>query len=96
MAKAKATPVKQEEKLITLTKEQYQKLLSVRQLLDDASDALDNIDGNESIFDIGKQVGSTYADLILAYNELSEVVMDKQMEVFSDEDSDDEDTWTFA
>ena len=96
MAKAKATPAKQEVKLITLTKEQYQKLLSVRQLLDDASDALDNIDGNESIFDIGKQVGSTYSDIILAYNELSEVIMDKHTEAFGDEDSDDEDTWTFA
>lgn len=81
MAKAKATPV-QEEKLITLTKEQYQKLLSVRELLDDASDALNDIDGDETIFSIGKSVGSVYSDLILAYNELSEVVMDKQSESF--------------
>ena len=82
MAKAKLTPVKQEEKLITLTKEQYQKLLTVRELLDNASDALNDIEGDENAFSIGKQIGSTYSDLILAFNELSEVVMDKQEEAF--------------
>ena len=81
MAKAKATPVK-EEQLITLTKEQYQKLLEVRELLDGASDILSDIDGDDNLFEIGKQVGSAYSDIILAFNELSEVVIDKQEEAF--------------
>lgn len=93
MAKAKATPVK-EEKLITLTKEQYQKLLEVRSLLDNASEVLHDIDGDDNLFEIGKQVGSAYSDLILAFNELSEVVLDDE---YSNEDEDDDDKeWTFA
>ena len=84
MAKVKTTPV-QEEQLITLTKEQFQKLLQVRELLDDASDALNDIDGEETAFSIGKSVGSVYSDLILAYNELSEVLMEKQSEIFSND-----------
>ncbi len=45
MAKAKTTPAVQEEQLITLTKEQFQSILKVRELLDAATDTLDNIDG---------------------------------------------------
>ena len=93
MAKTKVTPVKQEEKLITLTKEQFEKLLTVRELIDNASDALNDI---ENACSIGKQIGSTYSDLILAFNELSEVVMDKQFGDESDEDEDDDNEWTFA
>lgn len=96
MAKAKVTPVKQEEKLITLTKEQFEKLLTVRELIDNASDALNDIEGDENAFSIGKQIGSTYSDLILAFNELSEVVMDKQFGDESDEEEDDDNEWTFA
>ena len=97
MAKAKATPVKKEEQLITLTKEQFQKLLEVRELLDTASDALDNIDGDTNLFEIGKQVGSACSDIITAFNELSEVVLDKTLDSYDDEDSDDEKSdWTFA
>lgn len=89
MAKAKQTPVL-EEQLITLTKEQYQKLLEVRELLDNASDALNDIDGDDSLFEIGKQVGSAYSDIILAFNELSEVVLDKQEDAFEFEFEEDE------
>ena len=75
MAKAKLTPV-QEEKLITLTKEQFQKLMEVREMLDNITDALDDIEGDENLYEIGKQVGAACAEAIDAYNKLSEVVMD--------------------
>ena len=54
MAKAKQIPVK-EEQLITLTKEQFQKLIEIHSMLDTASDVLDEIDGDDgNLFEIGK------------------------------------------
>ena len=89
MAKTKTTPV-QEEQLITLTKEQFQSLLKVRELLDAATDTLDGIDGDENAFAIGRMVGDAHSDLIHAYNELAEVIMNKQSDAytlsFDDED----------
>jgi hypothetical protein len=96
MAKAKTTPVVQEEQLITLTKEQFQSLLNVRELLDAATDTLDGIDGDENAFAIGKMVGDAHSDLIRAYNELTEIVMSKQSDTYSDESDDNKDEWTFA
>jgi hypothetical protein len=97
MAKAKTTPVVQEEQLITLTKEQFQSLLNVRELLDAATDTLDGIDGDENAFAIGKMVGDAHSDLIRAYNELADVIISKQDDAIdSDSDGDDKDTWTFA
>ncbi len=81
MAKAKTTPV-QEEQLITLTKEQFQALLKVRELLDAATDTLDGIDGDENAFAIGRMVGDAHSDLIHAYNELAVVIMNKQEESY--------------
>jgi hypothetical protein len=95
MAKAKTTPVQQEQ-LITLTKEQYQTLLNVRALLDAATDTLDNIDGDENAFAIGRMVGDAHSDLIRAYNELGDIIMDKQTDAIEDEFNDDKDEWTFA
>ncbi len=95
MAKAKQTPVQQEQ-LITLTKEQYQTLLNVRALLDAATDTLDNIDGDENAFAIGRMVGDAHSDLIRAYNELSDVIIDKQTDAADEEYNDDKDEWTFA
>jgi hypothetical protein len=82
MAKAKTTPV-QEEQLITLTKEQFQAILKVRELLDSATDTLDNIDGDENAFAIGRMVGDAHSDLIHAYNELAEVIMNKQSDAYT-------------
>ena len=82
MAKAKTTPV-QEEQLITLTKEQFQSILKVRELLDSATDTLDNIDGDENAFAIGRMVGDAHSDLIHAYNELAEVIMNKQSDAYT-------------
>ena len=81
MAKAKTTPV-QEEQLITLTKEQFQAILKVRELLDAATDTLDSIDGDENAFAIGRMVGDAHSDLIHAYNELAVVIMNKQEESY--------------
>ncbi len=95
MAKAKQTPVQQEQ-LITLTKQQYQTLLNVRPLLDAATDTLDNIDVAENAFAIGRMVGDAHSDLIRAYNELSDVIIDKQTDAADEEYNDDKDEWTFA
>jgi len=94
MAKAKTTPV--QEQVITLTKEQYAKLLEVRELLDAATDTLDNIDGDENAFAIGRMVGDAHSDLIRAYNELADVIVDKQSDAADEEYNDDKDEWTFA
>ena len=72
MAKAKQTPVKQKQ--IVLTREQYAIFFKVRSLLDASSDALDNIDGDGNLFEIGKQVGDACGDIISAYNELGELI----------------------
>jgi hypothetical protein len=80
MSKAKSTPV--EEKLITLTKEQFAVILKVRSLLDSASDTLNDIDGNDTLFEIGRQVGDASADIISAFNELGDLIDEKQDEIF--------------
>jgi hypothetical protein len=80
MSKAKSTPA--EEKLITLTKEQFAVILKVRSLLDSASDTLNDIDGNDTLFEIGRQVGDASADIISAFNELGDLIDEKQDEIF--------------
>jgi hypothetical protein len=81
MAKAKTTPV-QEEKLITLTPEQFAKLIEIYSTLDNASDTLDGIDGDENLFEIGKQVGDACSDIVNAYNDLGDILEAKQDEMF--------------
>jgi hypothetical protein len=83
---AKAT-TKTETKQIVLTKEQYAVLFKVRSLLDASSDALNNIDGDGNLFDIGKQVGDACGDIISAYNELGELI--------DQTNPNDEDEWEF-
>ena len=89
MAKAKTTPV-QEEKLITLTPEQFAKLIGIYSTLDNVSDTLDGIDGDDNLFEIGKQVGDACSDIVNAYNDLGNIIEAKQMESidwdFEDED----------
>ncbi len=72
MAKAKTTPA--ETKTVTLTMEQYAVLFKVRSLLDNASDTLDNIDGDENAFAIGRMVGDAYSDIVNAFNDLGDLV----------------------
>jgi hypothetical protein len=72
MAKEVKTTV--EEKQIVLTKEQYDLLFKVRSLLDNASDSLDAIDGDENLFYIGKQIGNATNDIIIAFNDLGDLI----------------------
>ena len=89
MSKEKTTPVK-EEKLITLTPEQFAKLIGIYSTLDNVSDTLDGIDGDDNLFEIGKQVGDACSDIVNAYNDLGNIIEAKQMESidwdFEDED----------
>ena len=96
MAKAKQTPVKTETKQIVLTKEQYTVLFKVRSLLDSATDTLDNIDGDENAFAIGRMVGDAHSDLIHAFNDLGDLIDETNPNDVESEDSDDEDVWSFA
>ena len=70
---AKAT-TKTETKQIVLTKEQYAVLFKVRSLLDSASDTLDQIDGDENLFQIGKKLGDATGDIINAFNDLGDLI----------------------
>jgi hypothetical protein len=72
MAKEVKTTV--EEKQIVLTKEQYAILFKVRSLLDMASDSLDAIDGDENLFYIGKQIGNATNDIIIAFNDVGDLI----------------------
>jgi hypothetical protein len=59
---------------VTLTTEQYAVLFKIQSLLDNASDTLDNIDGDENAFAIGRMVGDAYSDIINAFNELGDLI----------------------
>jgi hypothetical protein len=73
MAKAvKTTTVK--TNTVTLTTEQYAVLFKIQSLLDSASDTLGDIDGNDTLFEIGRQVGDASADIIMAFNELGDLI----------------------
>ena len=71
---AKEVKTTAEEKQIVLTKEQYAILFKVRSLLDSASDTLNDIDGDDNLFEIGKQVGNATNDIIIAFNDLGDLV----------------------
>jgi len=71
---AKTVKTTAEEKQIVLTKEQYAILFKVRSLLDSASDTLNDIDGDDNLFEIGKQVGNATNDIIIAFNDLGDLV----------------------
>jgi hypothetical protein len=84
MAKAnvKVNLEAKEEKLITLTKEQLVKLVEIHSMLDNASDTLDNINGHDTLFEIGKQVGDAHSDIVNAFNDLGDIIDDKRDEIF--------------
>jgi hypothetical protein len=74
MAKAKQTKV-EEVKQIVLTQDQFNKLVEIQSMLDNASDILDNIDGTDgNLYEIGKSVGGAYSDIIDAYNALGDII----------------------
>jgi hypothetical protein len=49
-------------------------LFKIQSLLDSASDTLNDIDGNDTLFEIGRQVGDASSDLINAFNELGDLI----------------------
>jgi hypothetical protein len=71
---AKEVKTTTEEKQIVLTKEQYAILFKIQTLLDNASDSLDAIDGDENLFYIGKQIGNATNDIIIAFNDLGDLI----------------------
>jgi hypothetical protein len=73
MAKTKPAPA-EEVKQIVLTQEQFEKLSEIRSLLDNASDTLNDIDGDENAFAIGRMVGDATSDLVKAFNDLGDIV----------------------
>jgi hypothetical protein len=75
-----------EVKTVTLTMEQYAVLFKVRSLLDNASDTLDNIDGDENAFAIGRMVGDAYSDIVNAFNDLGDLVDETNPNDLSDDD----------
>jgi hypothetical protein len=81
MGKAVKTTTVQEEKLITLTKEQFVKLIEIHSMLDNASDTLNDIEGDDNLFEIGKQVGDACSDIVNAFNDLGDIIDEKQDEV---------------
>jgi hypothetical protein len=84
MAKAnvKVNLEAKEEKLITLTREQLLKLVEIHSMLDNASDTLNDIDGDDNLFEIGKSVGDACSDIINAFNDLGDIIDDKRDEIF--------------
>jgi hypothetical protein len=84
MAKAKTNPV--QTNTVTLTMEQYAVLFKVRSLLDNASDTLDNIDGDENAFAIGRMVGDAYSDIINAFNDLGDLLDETNPSDLSEDD----------
>jgi hypothetical protein len=83
MGKVVKTTTVQEEKLITLTKEQFIKLINIHSMLDNASDTLNDIDGDDNLFEIGKAVGDACSDVVNAFNNLGDIIGEKQDEVMS-------------
>ena len=71
MAKATkaATP-----KAYMLTEAQLEMLTKAHSLLDTASDTLNGIDGDENLYEIGKQVGDATSDIINAFNDLGDII----------------------
>ena len=75
-----------EVKTVTLTTEQYAVLFKVRSLLDNASDTLDAIDGDENAFAIGRMVGDAYSDIINAFNDLGDLIDETNPNDLSEDD----------
>jgi hypothetical protein len=71
MAKAVKTTT---EKAFMLTQDQFNVLVEVRSFLDTASDSLNEIDGDENLFEMGKKVGDATGDIINSFNKLGDLI----------------------
>ena len=78
----------EETKQIILTKKQFEKLIEIRELLDNSSETLDAIDGEDSLFNIGKQISNAFGDIINSYNELSKIINELDPNYYGTDDLD--------
>jgi DNA repair ATPase RecN len=91
MAKTKPTPV-EEVKQIVLTQEQFDTLTEIRDSLDTISEVLNGIDGDENLFEMGKQVGNATSEIINSFNSLDEIIDELDVDSYDVEfESEDED-----
>jgi len=91
MAKTKPAPV-EEVKQIVLTQEQFNKLTEIRDSLDTISEILNGIDGDENLFEIGKQVGNATSEIIDSFDDLDKIIDELDVDSYDVEfESEDED-----
>jgi hypothetical protein len=91
MAKAKATPVKKEPKQIVLTQEQFDTLISIYDILNEATDSIEEVtEGEFNLVQLGYQLGMVNNDLFKAYSMLDTLTDDinPNSDWFNDEDED--------
>jgi hypothetical protein len=74
MAKAKTTPVKEEQKQIVLTQEQFDELIRIYTALDEATDHISELaNGEFNEIQLGYNLGMINNDLQRAYNSLDDL-----------------------
>jgi hypothetical protein len=92
MSKAKTTPVKEEQKQIVLTQEQFDALINIYHVLDNTSDSIaDLIDSDLDPMKLGYNLGMINSELQTAYNtidELTDAINPNRESFFDDEDED--------
>jgi hypothetical protein len=92
MSKAKTTPVKEEQKQIVLTQEQFDALINIYHVLDNTSDSIaDLIDSDLDPMKLGYNLGMINSELQTAYNtidELTDAINPNRNNWFNDEDED--------
>jgi hypothetical protein len=76
MVKVKTPPVKKEPKQIVLTKEQFQKLRHIQDIIDTETGTLKETIGDTDLepIEIGFNIGSAHASLYEAYNQLESIL----------------------
>jgi hypothetical protein len=74
MSKAKSTPVKEEQKQIVLTQEQFDTLIKIYTALDEATDQISELaNGEFNEIQLGYNLGMINNDLQRAYNSLDDL-----------------------
>jgi hypothetical protein len=74
MSKTKTTPVKEEQKQIVLTQEQFDTLIKIYTALDEATDQISELaNGEFNEIQLGYNLGMINNDLQRAYNSLDEL-----------------------
>jgi len=74
MSKTKSTPVKEEQKQIVLTQEQFDTLIKIYTALDEATDQISELaNGEFNEIQLGYNLGMINNDLQRAYNSLDDL-----------------------